>query len=70
VHGIRAVLEKIGEGKVDDCPEDQSRTLKPGPELFHVVEAVLGGAGEVAVDAGVREMRGAILIEHLFPLLN
>ena len=64
------MLEEVGEGDMDHRPEDQPRALHFGPEVLQVVEAVLGGTGEVTVDAGMREMRGALLIERLFPLLN
>src|SRR5205823_13744056 len=70
LHRVFARAKQIGDGGVDDDAEHQAGAFDSGPQLLDVVEAVLLGAGEVAVDAGVREMRDGLLVEQVFRFLN
>src|SRR5439155_41011 len=69
-HRVFARAKQISDGGVDDHAEHQAGAFDPGPQLLNVVEAVLFGAGQVAVDAGMRQVRGWFLVEPLFRLLN
>src|SRR2546426_685473 len=69
-HRVFARAEQISDGRMDHDAEDQAGAFDLGAELLDVVEAVLLGAGEVAVDAGMREVQGRFVVKPLFRLLN
>ena len=58
LHRVFARAKQVGDGRVDHDAEHQAGAFDSRPQLLDVVEAILFGAGEVAVDTGVREVRG------------
>ena len=57
LHRVFARAKQVGDGHVDERSKDQAGALDPGPQPLDVIEAVLLRAVQVAVDAGVREIR-------------
>ena len=70
LHRVFARAEQVGDGGMNHDAEHQAGAFDPRPQLLDVVEAVLFGAGEVAIDAGVREVRDGFLVEYVFRFLK
>src|SRR5207245_1476160 len=55
--GFRACTKERRERLMHDLAEDEACRIHPRPELLHVVEPVLLGTEQIAIDPRMREMR-------------
>ena len=62
LHGVFPCAEEIGDSQVDDGPEHHAGVVDSRPQALDIIQTVLLRAGELPVDAGVREVREGFLV--------